>query len=96
MERHKWRFFLIMSYAGSFLYAEVGAFAAIKYPMSQEFAFSPSFLGKSSSMLGFLDLLRNFGFFLGSVYALVFPFRQPKKAFVLLTLVKCILLVMVF
>ena len=40
MERHKWRFFLIMSHAGSFLYAQVEAFAAIKYPISQDFAFS--------------------------------------------------------
>ena len=83
-----------MSYAGSFFYAEVGAFAAIKYPMSEEFSFSSSFLGSQLSILGFLDLLRNFGFFLGSVYALAFPFREPKKAFVLLTLSKSMLLMM--
>ena len=83
-----------MTYAASFFYGEIGAFAVIKYPMGQEFSFSPSFLGLSSSILGFLDLLRNFGFFTGTLYALAFPFRQPKKAFVLLTLAKCILLAM--
>ena len=50
MQRHKWRFFFVMSYAGSFFYAEVGAFAAIKYPLSEEFSFSSSFLGKSPSI----------------------------------------------
>ena len=39
-------------------------------------------------------MLRNLGFFLGSVYALAFPFREPKKAFVALTLAKCVLLLM--
>ena len=94
MQRHKWRFFFIMSYAASFFYAEIGAFAAIKYPISQEFSFSPSFLGTSSSTLGFLDSLRYLGFSLGNCYALVFPFQHPKKAFFLLTLGKCILLAM--
>ena len=57
--------------------------------------FLPSiFLGYIPIYLGFLDLLRNFGFFFGSLYALVFPLREPKKALVLLTLIKCMLLVM--
>lgn len=95
MERHKWRFFFVMSYATSFFYGEIGAFAAIKYPMSEELSFSPSFLGKPSSMLGFLDSLRYLGYTLGTVYSLIFPFREPKKAFVILTLAKSITLMMI-
>ena len=68
-----------MSYATSFFYGEIGAFAVIKYPMGEEFSFSPSFLGKQTSMLGFLDSLRYLGFLLGTVYSLFFPFRKPKS-----------------
>ena len=43
-------FLLAIGFASAGLYAEIGAFAMIKHPLSQEFGLTPAFLGTSPSI----------------------------------------------
>lgn len=41
-----------------------------------------------------MDMLRQLGNIIGCIYGLAFPFKNPKKYYFVLTVIKCILMAM--
>lgn len=88
-------FFLIIWYAGSFIYGEIGSFALIKQPMSEEFNFSKTFLGLNALLQkGVLDMVRQIGHLFGNFYTLFYPLTHPRRDFFFFTSIKSLLILM--
>ena len=79
---------------GNFFFGEIGAYAMIKYSLSEEFRFPESFLGNEINLiLGLLDTSRQVGTLLGTIWVLIFSIKKLKRRFFMYTVAKCILMV---
>lgn len=82
--------------AGSLFFGEVGAFAMIKYPLSQEFGFKQSYLGIENTMIGLLDTMRQLGNLVGLILFLLFPPHRPKQIFFFFNTAECLMIMVLF
>ena len=70
---------------------QMTVFSMIKKPLSDEFQLTESYLGTPCMNAGLLDAITQIGNIIGNSLLLMFPLRQPKRAYFIATTLFCLI-----
>lgn len=83
--------FILTSLCGASFFGMIGAFAILKYPLSEEFDFDESYLGTKKIILGSLDGFSQIGTLIANIWLVFAIIKKPKKLFFYLNSIQSIL-----